>query len=48
LSEPDASDALATQATAEVQDTPEPIADPAEPQRRTLAQKVRGWFGHAA
>jgi 8-oxo-dGTP diphosphatase len=48
LSEPDASDAIATQAAAEVQDTPEPIADPAEPQRRTLAQKVRGWFGHAA
>jgi hypothetical protein len=23
-------------------------ADQTEPQRRTLAQKVRGWFGHAA
>jgi ribonuclease E len=28
---------------------PEPVtADPTEPRRRTLAQKVRGWFGHAA
>ncbi|MET0677349.1 MAG: NUDIX domain-containing protein, partial [Bradyrhizobium sp.] len=44
----DASDALATPATAEVQDASEPIADPAEPHRRTLAQKVRGWFGRAA
>ena len=48
LSAPEASDALATQAAAQDQHTPGPLTDPAEPQRRTLAQKVRGWFGRAA
>jgi 8-oxo-dGTP diphosphatase len=33
---------------AELQEPPEHVADPAEPQRRSLAQKVRGWFGRAA
>jgi 8-oxo-dGTP diphosphatase len=44
----EARDMTATESKAELQEPPGHLADPAEPQRRSLAQKVRGWFGRAA
>ena len=40
--------ATAEAVTAETQDSTREPADRTEPQRRTLAQKMRGWFGRAA
>jgi 8-oxo-dGTP diphosphatase len=40
--------ATAEAVTAETRQGATEPADRTEPQRRTLAQKVRGWFGHAA
>jgi 8-oxo-dGTP diphosphatase len=40
--------ATAEAVTAETQDSTREPADQTEPQRRTLAQKMRGWFGRAA
>jgi 8-oxo-dGTP diphosphatase len=48
--EPDASTLVPSEVpgSAEPQESPTEPADQTEPQRRTLAQKVRGWFGRAA
>jgi 8-oxo-dGTP diphosphatase len=46
--EPAVSQPAMSEAKAEMPDRSEHSADPPEPPRRTLAQKLRGWFGRAA
>jgi 8-oxo-dGTP diphosphatase len=46
--EPAVSQPALSEAKAKMPDRSEHSADPAEPPRRSLAQKVRGWFGRAA